>query len=249
MVSFIRLSRSQHPPLKVTLSAIELLGRILANPIHDKGIDTQKAKKKLQNTMTEFGLVKVVFTLLCDSSLKIQIFKALMNLCIELLDGGNPMVQTQIFLYFNNPNSEVFFERIHQMFTDCIEKFANGMNFLVKRTKVFKKTQEDILCSLRLLQLFCENHDLNLQNYVRVQNKSRNSYNIIDDTMCLLEILIEKKVFSSFSMFSQCFDTLTEFVQGPCAQNQEFIADSKFLELSCILLSLDEKSHSAEVYN
>ena len=40
-------------------------------------------------------------------------------------------------------------------------------------------------------------------------------------------------------MISQCFDTLTELIQGPCRANQRAIIDSKFLEVATGLLSLD----------
>lgn len=249
LVNFIRLSRSQQPPLALTLSAIELLTCILAHPIHDKYTEPAEAKRALQITMSGYGVVRVVLTLMCDSNVEIQIFKALMIVCIELLDGGNETVQNEIYIYFKNTlNSEIFFERINQMFSDYMDKCAHGQVLAVKRTKVFKRKYDVIKSLLRLLQLFCENHNLELQNYIRYQNKSRNSYNMIENTINLLEILIDKKLFISFPVISQCLDTLTEFIQGPCMKNQEYVIDGKFLELACTLLSLDEKSGTAEVY-
>lgn len=59
---------------------------------------------------------------------------------------------------------------------------------------------------------------------------------------------MRKKYFRSFLEISQCFDTLTEFIQGPCAANQKAIIDSKFLEIAAKLLSLDERSNSLLQY-
>ena len=239
IVNFIRLSRSQQPPLSLTISAIELLARILANPIHDKYTKPQDAKKTLQNSMIGYGVVRVLFALMCDSNIEAQIFKSLMTVCIELLDGGNEIVQNEIYLYFNNtPNSETFFERIHQMFLDNIDRFAHGQVANMKRLKVFKHKQDDIKSLLRFLQLLCEGHNLELQNYMRYQSRSRISFDMISDIIALLEILIEKKQLRSFKVVSQCFDTLTEFIQGPCTKNQEAIIDGKFLELVSTLLSM-----------
>ena len=39
------------------------------------------------------------------------------------------------------------------------------------------------------------------------------------------------KDFSTFKLIQQCFDKLTELIQGPCIQNQKAIIDSKFLEI------------------
>ena len=249
LIQFIHLSRSQHPALSLVLNAIELLARVLANPIHDQFTERQEAKMMLQNTITGYGLVRVVFTLMCDNYVDMEIFKSLMTVCIELLDGGNEFVQSEIYFFFNNTaNSEVFFERIHQIFVDYIDKIAHSQNTMSKIPKAFKKRYDDIRSLLRLLQLFCEGHNLSLQNYIRLQTKSRNSYDMISDTISLLEILIEKKLLVTFHVISQCLDTLTEFIQGPCMKNQESIIDGKFLELASTLLALDENSSNCTTY-
>ena len=38
----------------------------------------------------------------------------------------------------------------------------------------------------------------------------------------------------------QCFDTLTEFIQGPCEANQIALAEGRFIEISCILLEKND---------
>ena len=55
-----------------------------------------------------------------------------------------------------------------------------------------------------------------LQNYLREQEHSRNSYDLITTTVVLLEELLKKKLLQNFFEMSQCFDTLTEFILGPC---------------------------------
>ena len=249
LIQFIHLSRSQHPALSLVLNAIDLLARVLANPIHDRYTERHEAKEELQNTIAGYGLIRVVFTLMCDASVDMEIFKSLMTVCIELLDGGNKFVQSEIYFFFNNtPNSEVFFERVHQIFADYIEIIAHSQNTMTKIPKAFKKKYDDIRSLLRLLQLFCEGHNFSLQNYIRLQTKSRNSYDMISDTISLLEILIEKKLLVTFHVISQCLDTLTEFIQGPCEKNQESITDGKFLELASTLLGLDENSNNCAGY-
>jgi hypothetical protein len=36
----------------------------------------------------------------------------------------------------------------------------------------------------------------------------------------------------------QCFDTLTEYIQGPCYENQVALIQGSFLDLASILLSV-----------
>lgn len=38
----------------------------------------------------------------------------------------------------------------------------------------------------------------------------------------------------------QCFDTLTEYIQGPCRDNQIALIQDNFLDLSSNLLAIDE---------
>lgn len=248
LIQFIHLSRSQQPPISLTLNAIELLARIISNPVHNKYTEPAEAKRKLQNDFISYGIVRVIFTLMCDTYVELQIFKSLMIFSIDLLDGGNTLVQSEIYFFFNNTaNSEVLFERMHQIFFDFIDKFVHSQS-TGKFPKIFKKKHDDIQGLLRFLQLLCEGHNLSLQNYIRFQSKSRNSYDMISDTISLLEILLEKKLFTTFQVISQCLDTLTEFIQGPCMKNQESIIDGKFLELANVILSLDENSSNCKSY-
>ncbi|XP_072922149.1 inositol 1,4,5-trisphosphate-gated calcium channel ITPR2 [Hemitrygon akajei] len=86
---------------------------------------------------------------------------------------------------------------------------------------------------LRFLQLLCENHNLELQNFLRHQNNKTN-YNLVCETLqfldciCgsttgglgLLGLYINKK---NVSLINQTLETLTEYCQGPCHENQTCI--------------------------
>ncbi|XP_032895218.1 inositol 1,4,5-trisphosphate receptor type 2 [Amblyraja radiata] len=86
---------------------------------------------------------------------------------------------------------------------------------------------------LRFLQLLCENHNLELQNFLRHQNNKTN-YNLVCETLqfmdciCgsttgglgLLGLYINPK---NVSLVNQTLETLTEYCQGPCHENQTCI--------------------------
>ncbi|KAL5260489.1 hypothetical protein ACHWQZ_G010582 [Mnemiopsis leidyi] len=93
---------------------------------------------------------------------------------------------------------------------------------------------------LRFLQLLCENHNIQLQNYLRKQLTApaalnKNSYNLINETLELIESLCGGTTGGlgllglyinegNFELVDQCLCTLTEFCQGPCPENQTAIA-------------------------
>uniref|UniRef100_A0A665X7H9 Inositol 1,4,5-trisphosphate receptor n=1 Tax=Echeneis naucrates TaxID=173247 RepID=A0A665X7H9_ECHNA len=87
---------------------------------------------------------------------------------------------------------------------------------------------------LRFLQLLCENHNRDLQNFLRWQN-NKNNYNLVCETLQFLDCICgsttgglgllglyinEKNV----ALINQTLESLTEYCQGPCHENQNCIA-------------------------
>ncbi|XP_062401771.1 inositol 1,4,5-trisphosphate receptor type 1 isoform X1 [Sardina pilchardus] len=87
---------------------------------------------------------------------------------------------------------------------------------------------------LRFLQLLCENHNRDLQNFLRCQN-NKNNYNLVCETLQFLDCICgsttgglgllglyinEKNV----ALINQTVESLTEYCQGPCHDNQNCIA-------------------------
>ena len=84
---------------------------------------------------------------------------------------------------------------------------------------------------IHFLQLLCENHNSFLQNYLRKQDHSKQSYNLILETLKFLDcicgattgglVLLSLYVHSNnVRLINQCLATLTEYCQGPCHDNQ-----------------------------
>ncbi|CAI9572360.1 unnamed protein product, partial [Staurois parvus] len=104
---------------------------------------------------------------------------------------------------------------------------------------------------LRFLQLLCENHNPDLQNYLRNQNNKTN-YNLVCETLQFLDIMCgsttgglgllglyinEKNV----ALIIQTLETLTEYCQGPCHENQSCIVthDSNGIDIITALILND----------
>lgn len=249
LISYIKITRSQKPPLSVQILVIEFLEAVVSKPIADKFDEGQDAKYYWQNELNFYGLGNVVLTLMMDPQTEITVFKSLISLSIYLLDGGNFEIQNEFYQYFlSTSNSEYLFERISSIFQNKSDKIHEKGLRKIQRAKVYKEKQYFLKKVLRFLQLLCENHNLSLQNYIRFQEKSNISYNLITSVISLLDLLMKKKSFYSFFIMSQCFETLTEFIQGPCTENQDAVVNSKFIDLCSELLSLDENLDDTQLY-
>ncbi|XP_077411063.1 inositol 1,4,5-trisphosphate-gated calcium channel ITPR3 isoform X7 [Vanacampus margaritifer] len=86
---------------------------------------------------------------------------------------------------------------------------------------------------LRFLQLLCENHNQDLQNFLRSQNNKTN-YNLVCETLQFLDIMCGSTTGglgllglyineSNVHLITQTLETLTEYCQGPCQENQTCI--------------------------
>ncbi|XP_076133509.1 inositol 1,4,5-trisphosphate-gated calcium channel ITPR3 isoform X1 [Alosa pseudoharengus] len=86
---------------------------------------------------------------------------------------------------------------------------------------------------LRFLQLLCENHNQDLQNFLRCQNNKTN-YNLVCETLQFLDIMCGSTTGglgllglyineNNVDLIIQTLETLTEYCQGPCQENQTCI--------------------------
>jgi len=125
-----------------------------------------------------------------------------------LLLGGNATVQKTIYDFFiTNSSSEKFFRKMNDL---ILREIAN-VNISSRNSNVSKKNLKFGMKLMRLLQLFCEGHNLDLQNYLRQQTNSKNNYDLVTLTTKLLSSY--KINNENFESVMQCFDTLTEFIQ------------------------------------
>ncbi|XP_068168569.1 inositol 1,4,5-trisphosphate-gated calcium channel ITPR2 isoform X2 [Antennarius striatus] len=87
---------------------------------------------------------------------------------------------------------------------------------------------------LRYLQLLCENHNSDLQNFLRNQNNKTN-YNLVCETLRFLDCICGSTTGglgllglyineNNVDLIRQTLETITEYCQGPCHENQTCIA-------------------------
>jgi hypothetical protein len=115
---------------------------------------------------------------------------------------------------------------------------------------------------LRFLQLLCENHNKNLQDLLREQRTSKVQYNLVLQTLQFLDSIFGNTNAGlglvnfyindrNTPLIMQCMETLTEYCQGPCHENQKCLAshESSGIDIivSLVMKDVDSKHESDDV--
>ncbi|XP_077528941.1 ryanodine receptor isoform X3 [Haemaphysalis longicornis] len=190
----------------------------------------------------------------CQGPMVIETLK----LGISLLKGGNQEVQMRMLQHLKEKKDVGFFTSIAGLMNSCsvldLDAFertqkAEGLGVGAEGTAGEKNMHDaDFTCALfRFLQLLCEGHNLEFQNYLRTQAGNTTTVNVVISTVDYLLRLQEsimdfywhyssKEVIDqpgkdnfcrAITVAKQVFNTLTEFIQGPCSLNQQALAHSR----------------------
>lgn len=224
---------------------IKALGRIIKNLMpnendeertEQENRDKKEDMVKKQDMLDRLSATKIIVVLIWNEREDdYNYIYSLISFAIKLLYEGNKNVQKNLYDFFHsNSAAEKFFRKISNFLQrQTTESSSTHSSSSKEESKLLSKV-------LRLLQLFCEGHYTDLQNYLRHQTHSKNSYDLIAMTIKVLVSLKLNK--NNYETAMQCFDTLTEFIQGPCKENQlDLVNDGKFLTHVVSLLSEDEK--------
>uniref|UniRef100_A0A8D0ZKS0 Ryanodine receptor 2 n=1 Tax=Sus scrofa TaxID=9823 RepID=A0A8D0ZKS0_PIG len=183
---------------------------------------------------------------------------ATLKLGIAILNGGNSTVQQKMLEYLKEKKDVGFFQSLAGLMQSCSvldlnaferQNKAEGLGMVTEEGSGEKVLQDDeFTCDLfRFLQLLCEGHNSDFQNYLRTQTGNNTTVNIIISTVdYLLRVqesisdfywyysgkdVIDEQGQRNFSkaiqVAKQVFNTLTEYIQGPCTGNQQSLAHSR----------------------
>ncbi|KAE8280778.1 Ryanodine receptor 2 [Larimichthys crocea] len=181
-----------------------------------------------------------------------------LKLGIAVLSGGNVTVQQKMLDYLREKRDVGFFQSIAGLMLSCsvldLNAFerknkAEGLGMAMDESSGEKvMPDKDITCDLfRFLQLLCEGHNSDFQNYLRTQTGNNTTVNIIISTVDYL-LRVQESISDFYWYYSgkdvidvhgqhnfskaikvakQVFNTLTEYIQGPCTGNQQSLAHSR----------------------
>uniref|UniRef100_A0A8C0F4R5 Ryanodine receptor 3 n=1 Tax=Bubo bubo TaxID=30461 RepID=A0A8C0F4R5_BUBBB len=166
-----------------------------------------------------------------------------LKLGIAILNGGNTIVQQKMLDYLKEKKDAGFFQSLSGLMQSCREIQASGI-LLSEKVLQHDEFTRDLF---RFLQLLCEGHNNDFQNYLRTQMGNTTTVNIIISTVDYLLRLQEsisdfywyysgkdfidesgQRNFSkALAVTKQIFNSLTEYIQGPCIGNQQSLAHSR----------------------
>uniref|UniRef100_A0A803SQK4 Ryanodine receptor 1 n=1 Tax=Anolis carolinensis TaxID=28377 RepID=A0A803SQK4_ANOCA len=181
-----------------------------------------------------------------------------LKLGISILNGGNEEVQQKMLDYLKEKREVGFFQSIQALMQTCSvldlnaferQNKAEGLGMVTEDGTREKVMADDLFTQdlFRFLQLLCEGHNNDFQNYLRTQTGNTTTINIIICTVDYLLRLQEsisdfywyysgkdvideqgKRNFSkAMAVAKQVFNSLTEYIQGPCTGNQQSLAHSR----------------------
>uniref|UniRef100_A0A8C1LRH0 Inositol 1,4,5-trisphosphate receptor n=1 Tax=Cyprinus carpio TaxID=7962 RepID=A0A8C1LRH0_CYPCA len=195
----------------------------------------------LQCRLDKEGGTKLFIDLITSSKNE-KIFQESIQLAICLLEGGNTEIQNSFYkLMMGDSKSEKFFKVLNDLYeVDNIILLLNEVMliYLVYISNKLNNTEMGPSVTimkpiLRFLQLLCENHNHDLQNFLRCQSNKTN-YNLVCETLQFLDIMCGSTTGglgllglyineNNVELITQTLETLTEYCQGPCQENQTCI--------------------------
>jgi hypothetical protein len=250
MLGIYKVSTSNHYNLKCLIQYIQSMAatnssniisglRVLRALILSEA--QLEARCNAQLLLNSLGATALALELFCSSD-EIVCYHATL-LAISLLDGGNEVVQQSMYSIFcaNQQMSQNFFACMEQALSDVREHmqlchraigpapaveerlyFKRPLSIVRESYEVSERIQKNGFAFelMRLLQLTCEGHYNDMQNYIRYQNISTRNKNLVRVSLKLAQTLVKMIDDRSIEFAIQCIDSLTEFVQGPCRENQ-----------------------------
>ncbi|KAK2589036.1 hypothetical protein KPH14_001879 [Odynerus spinipes] len=150
------------------------------------------------------------------------------------------------------PGEDATNNAIEEMISEKLERTRAGPSPGVERDDTQLSAKVLVMQPiLRFLQLLCENHNRELQNFLRNQNNKTN-FNLVSETLMFLDCICGSTTGglgllglyineNNVALINQTLETLTEYCQGPCHDNQNCIAihESNGLDIITALILND----------
>ncbi len=106
----------------------------------------------------------------------------------------------------------------------------------VELLRMFSSDLQSCKMAMRLQQVFCEGHNIKMQDYVFLQVDNSISINFVERTvdlilkLCPHDIESNKMDIEEMEVLIQAVDLIIELMQGPCERTQNFTAVSGLVE-------------------
>ncbi|KAJ3226355.1 hypothetical protein HK099_005063 [Clydaea vesicula] len=217
----------------------------------------EKKRNDFQIEMNRLGCTLMAKKLLLHS--EDGVVNAALSLLINLLDGGNRVIQEKLLVHWRETKEEQFFECMHfrvenatqalketlAFLQDTAQNEGDGINkessvVLTPQAQNFDENTSFILASqnhnyemlqmvLRLFQLIVEGHNITMQGYLHQQSENMRSFDLVKDVVDYVRAIIPLTNEANIPVIIQAFDTLIDLAQGS-AKNQINVFNAKIIE-------------------
>ena len=238
---------------RITSSSGEVEDEEASDDEPEAGTSGATLTKFKQDLLIRIGVAELLCKII-GTNQDPKIIDLALDVCCKILEGGNLKGQNEFLRVFKKPQIKVIM-RIRDLMSDSFNKLSGLMmyrNSVVMKKLIFgKKTytsdstdmfsfeQLNSTCIkiLRFLQLLCEGHNQNLQDYLRQQLNEEGQVSYLRQNIDMIQFVVD--LFGSYIKFfnSKCTDLglaiiefLTESIQGPCSGNQLKMMNSKILD-------------------
>ena len=249
---------------RLPIEAFETATRFEQVSTGDLDEQEQQAYQDKQTLLNEAGvtqlLAKLVASLSLDTSEGALPDLALELLC-ELLNGGHPQVQRTLYSHLVKDDTE---GKLLSYVGRRIQKASEG---LAKRRRTASTKHDDdadddeaspdcesAIVSARFLQLLCEGHFKDFQEYIRVQPMNSQSLDLVKAVsdlvvaQCASSFVCSHFTHLELEVVAQLLNTLIDAMLGPCAGNQDLLAKSELVPtLNSLLPAVNARDEACAV--
>jgi hypothetical protein len=157
---------------------------------------------------------------------------------IQLTDGGNRNIQRTLNDALRQRPDEELFVYLRGQFAT----FRDALRIYLRLSAAGNGAELDgtelVTLLLRLVQLLCEGHFEEFQDYMRGQDDNQVSVNVLESLVALIDAMIVKVELKTYPVLLQLLATIAELIQGPCRGNQEAFISQGIGDALAALISL-----------
>uniref|UniRef100_A0A671MJD1 Ryanodine receptor 3-like n=1 Tax=Sinocyclocheilus anshuiensis TaxID=1608454 RepID=A0A671MJD1_9TELE len=232
------------------------------NALTERRLEKEMEKQKIlyqQARLHARGAAEMVLQMISASKGRLgPMVTGTLKLGISILNGGNVLVQQKMLDYLKEKRDAGFFKSLSGLMMSCSvldlnaferQNKAESLGMVTDEGSSSKVLQNDDFTKdlFRFLQLLCEGHNNDFQNFLRTQSGNTTTVNIIISTVDYLLRLQESisdfywyysgkdimdeagqlNFSKALAVAKQIFNSLTEYIQGPCIGNQQSLAHSR----------------------
>jgi hypothetical protein len=211
--------------------------------------------------LCDAGASELILTLLCSDEAHDTTLLAALKLANLMLQDGRKIIQDsfQLLLTVSERNDALVKIRGLLLFSISSSPCL-GFHLVKDASPLQGEIWTEISIELFVfLQLLCEGHNLSMQDLLREQSNWSMQCNLISTCVAVFRSFDFNSSVSpdSARVLKQIICTLTEFIQGPCQDNQMCLCDSSMLQLIDVIVTDPRGSWSSrlemdaavEIYN